>query len=595
MKKMLRSSVSLVALGCSALVTGFVAIDTAPTGASAAPPHVAQSAPMGPMCISPSGRLLAQAKEVGPAAPRNPAATVGEVPLWSNLGTLTYPVSTNSPRAQNYFNQGLRLAYGFNHAEAQRAFRKAQELDPDCAMCHWGEALVLGPNINAPMESDAVAPAFAAVQRARSASRASPKERALIAALATRYSADANADRAALDLAYAEAMQRVAAQYPDDMEISTLYAEALMDLQPWDYWEADGTTPKGRAYGIVSTLERVLAINPNHPGAIHYYIHAVEASNRPQRAEPYADRLAALMPGAGHIVHMPSHIYFRVGRYLDSLKANQEAVAVDETYIAQVQAGPGMYTLGYYPHNIHFVVVSAQMAGDGPTVIAAADKLARTIPDDAARAIPMVQPIKAAPLFAHAQFSTPDTILALPAPGAGLPYLTAMWHYARGVALAAQGNAAAARDESYAIARLAKAPEIAALTQAAIPADNVLALAYHVVLARIAQAQGDHSAAVAEFEKAAAIEDTLPYMEPAYWYYPVRQSLGAALLKAGKPEAAEAAFKASLQQVPQNAWALYGLAEAHKARGDNLAADAAMSSLGRGWIGDRKLLSLERL
>src|SRR4051812_22614363 len=373
-------------------------------------------------------------------------------PLWEGLGGVTYRITTANELAQSYFNQGLRLTFAFNHGEAQRAFRKAQKLDPDCALCFWGEALVLGPNINLPMQEDAVAPAFLAAEKARMlAPKATPREQALIAAVSTRYAKDAKADRMPLDAAYALAMEKVAAQFPDDNEIAVLYAESVMDVSPWNYWQPGGHEPNQQSGPIVPTLERVLARNPDHPGAIHYYIHAVEASDRPERAEPYADRLRGAIPGAGHLVHMPSHIYYRVGRYLDALADNKTAVGVDEKYLAETNAPMGVYRLGYYPHNVHFVMASAQMAGDGATVIAAAEKLNGLIPDEVARGIAMVQPVKAAPYFAHAQFSTPDTILALPDPGEAIPYVKAIWHYARGVAHVSRHDFAAATGESNAI------------------------------------------------------------------------------------------------------------------------------------------------
>ena len=384
------------------------------------------------------------------AAKSAPAFADTEPPLWAGLGAITYRITTANERAQAYFDQGLRLAYAFNHGEAQRAFRMAQKLDPDCAMCFWGEAFVLGPNINLPMQEDALAPAFAAAQKAKAlAGKASPREQALIGAITARYGSDLKAARPPLDAAYAAEMAKVAAQYPDDDEIATLYAEAVMDLSPWNYWKPGGREPNPQSGPIVPTLERVLARNANHPGAIHLYIHAVEASDRPKRAESYADRLRGAIPGAGHLVHMPSHIYYRVGRYLDALEDNKTAVKVDEKYLADTNAPMGVYRLGYYPHNVHFVMASAQLAGDGQTVIAAAEKLSKLIPDEAARGIAMVQPVKAAPYFAHAQFSAPETILALPDPGDAIPYVTAMWLYARGVAYVARGDfgsAAAAAD-----------------------------------------------------------------------------------------------------------------------------------------------------
>src|SRR5689334_803164 len=313
----------------------------------------------------------------------SPAAAFADTdpPLWEGLGGVTYKITTANELAQSYFNQGLRLTYAFNHSEAQRAFRKAQKLDPDCAMCFWGEALVLGPNINLPMQEDAVAPAFAAAEKARTlAPKATPREQALIAAVSSRYAKDAKADRVPLDAAYASAMEKVAAQFPDDNEIAVLYAESVMDLSPWNYWQPGGRAANQQSSPIVPTLERVLARDPNHPGAMHYYIHAVEASDRPERAEPYADRLRGTIPGAGHLVHMPSHIYYRVGRYLDALADNKTAIGVDEKYLADTQAPLGVYRLGYYPHNVHFVMASAQLAGDGATVIAAADMLGKLIP-----------------------------------------------------------------------------------------------------------------------------------------------------------------------------------------------------------------------
>src|ERR1700749_286815 len=287
-----------------------------------------------------------------------------EPPLWTGLGSITHKVTTTNEGAQAYFDQGLRLAYAFNHGEAQRAFRKAQKLDPDCAMCFWGEALVLGPNINLPMQEDAAASASAAAEKARMlAPKATPREQALIAAVSTRYAKDAKADRVPLDAAYALAMEKVAAQFPDDNEIAVLYAESVMDVSPWNYWQPGGHAPNPQSSPIVPTLERVLARDPNHPGAIHYYIHAVEASDRPERGEPPADRLRGAIPGAGHLVHMPSHIYYRVGRYLDALEDNKVAAAVDESYLAATKAPMAVYRLAYYPHNVHFLLIAAQMAG----------------------------------------------------------------------------------------------------------------------------------------------------------------------------------------------------------------------------------------
>ena len=541
-------------------------------------------------------RKLAQATETKPFPPTASGSddAAGDAPLYDNLGTLSYPITTKSPVAQRYFDQGLRLAYGFNHAEARRAFRTAQKHDPDCAMCAWGEALVLGPNINAPMDAAAVEPAMAAVRRAQeNAGSASPREQALIKAIAERYSSDPKAERAALDAAFAAAMGAAAARFPEDDNIRVLHAEALMDLSPWDYWEAGGAKPKGATQEIVTALETVLARSPDHPGAIHYYIHVMEASSAPERALPHAKRLAAAMPGAGHLVHMPFHIYFRVGDYKAALAANKAAVTVDEAYIAQ-EAPTGIYPAAYYPHNVHSLMVSAQMAGDGASAIAAAEKVARIVTADAARAFSMAQPVAAAPFFAHAQFSAPGTVLALAAPDDGLPFVKAMWHYARGVAYAAENNAAAAREEAAAIERL-RASDFSALTAGGIPAPDVLDLARQVVLARIALAEGQLPAARAAFEQAVAIQDKLAYSEPPHWYYPVGQSLAAVLLRLGELKAAEDAFRASLAQAPNNGWALYGLSEVYRRMGRTDAAAEVMRRFDEAWAGDRGMLDLTKL
>ena len=527
------------------------------------------------------------------AASSAPAFAETEPPLWAGLGSITYKITTANERAQAYFDQGLRLAYAFNHGEAQRAFRMAQKLDPDCAMCFWGEALVLGPNINLPMPEDAIAPAYAAAQKAKAlAGKSSPREQALIDALAARYGSDPKAARTPFDTAYAAEMAKVAKQFPDDDEIATLYAEAVMDLSPWDYWKPGGREAKPQSVPIVPTLERVLARNPNHPGAIHLYIHAVEASDRPKRAEPYADRLRGAVPGAGHLVHMPSHIYYRVGRYLDALEDNKTAVKVDEKYLADTNAPMGVYRLGYYPHNVHFVMASAQMAGDGPTVIAAAEKLRDLIPDEVARGR---QPVKAAPYFAHAQFSTPETILALPDPGNAIPYVKAMWLYMRGVALAARRDFASATAAANAIETLERTADFKLLKDSNVPAQEVLRIARTLILARIAQAKGDNRTAIVRFERAAALQDALPYTEPPYWYYPIRQSLAAALLQAGRYAEAERQFQRALSRAPSNGWSYYGLAELHKSRGDTIAARKAEADLARTWIGDRRLLQISNL
>jgi tetratricopeptide (TPR) repeat protein len=516
-------------------------------------------------------------------------------PLFAALGEFTYSITTDDPSAQRYFDQGLRLMHAFNHPEALRAFRWAQQIDPACAMCYWGEAYVLGPNVNAPMDPTAVPRALAAISRAMEhAGHAAEHEKALIAALGKRYSASSQAERATLDRAYAQAMAAVAARYPDDVEIVTLYADAMMNLSPWDYWEADQRTLKPQVANLVTTLETALAKDPRHPYAIHLYIHAVEASTTPERAEPYADRLGPLMSGAGHMVHMPSHIYFRVGRFQDSIAANKDAVAADEEYLAEVSPY-GSYPYSYYPHNVHFLLESARMVGDGSTALAAAEKLPQIMSDEVSAEMPWVQVIKAAPYFVHAQFSPPETTLSVPDPGEHFPYVRAMWHYARGVAHAARGEAKAARAESSAIDTIGKRSDFTAMTSAGVPIPDLLQLARRIVDGRVAQAERDDVAAAAAFRDAAAIQDRLPYTEPPYWYYPVRQSLGAVLLQAGKPAEAETMFRNALSQYPNSAWALYGLQQAQAAQGDEARAAETKQKLDAIWGSERRALPLSVL
>lgn len=544
--------------------------------------------------------LLAQMKtEVSPAAKAAASAAApaapADQPMIPGLGTRGFKITTSSKEAQQYFDQGLRLAWNFNHAEAQRAFQKGQRLDPSCAMCYWGEAYVLGPNINVPMDPAANAPAAAAAAKAKAlAGNASPREQALITAVAARYSTDPRLERPMLDEAYANAMASAATKFPDDLDIQAIYAESLMDRAPWNYWQAGGANPNPVVAPLVPTLEAVLKKDPNHVGAIHLYIHAVEASADAKRAEGYADKLAKLAPNAGHLVHMPAHIYYRLGRYKDSLATNQIAVKVDEGYIKQF-APQGVYPLGYYSHNLHFVMVSAQLSGEAQIVVSAAGKLAGNIPDAVAKAVPLVVPMKAGPYWAHAQFSDLPTVLSLADPGNELPYLQVAWRYARGVAFAQSGNLDAARSQVAEIDRIISTADYSAFTAWGIPAKEVGRIAAHVVRARIAQNSKDLDGAIRELQSAVAIQDTLPYMEPPYWYYPVRQTLGATLLLKGDHQAARDAFRESLSKTPNNAWSLYGLKSTFERQGMKAEAAEAEKYLARAWSGDRKRLDLQRL
>ena len=529
--------------------------------------------------------LIVARTETSPFQAVPAKAAAGEVPLFEDLGRYTYKVTTASPRAQAYFDQGIRLAYGFNHAEAQRAFQAAQRLDPGCAMCYWGEAFVLGPNINAPMDPAANAPALAALAKARErAAGAGETERALIEALARRYSADPSAERAALDAAFADAMRAVAKRYPADDFVQVHYAEAIMDTQPWDYWEAAGAKPKGRTAELVAALEAVLRRSPSHPGAIHLYIHAMESSTSPDKALPHARRLAALVPGSGHLVHMPAHIYIRLGLYKESLEANVKAIAVDEKYFARSPSDP-MYRSAYYPHNIHFVMVSAQMGGDGRIAREAAGKLDAVLAPDAVAAIPALEPVKAAPFAAHAQFSDAAAILALPAPDARLVLVKAMHHYARAVAYSSLKDAAAARREIDAIRRIERTADFKPFTAWGVPAREIVQTAGLVAAGRLADALGDLEGAAKAYDEAIFIEDSLAYMEPAYWYYPVRQSLGSVRLRQGRLDEAEKAFRDTLGRVRGNGWALAGLAETYRRKGEAKAEKAAREAYAKTWFG----------
>ncbi len=530
--------------------------------------------------------LVAQAQAQATAPAPAPAPTAnGEVPLYRGLGTLSYKVSTRQSKAQAYFDQGLRLAFGFNHAEAQRAFRKSQQLDPNCAMCFWGEALVLGPNINAPMMPEAHAPAWAALSRAVALkSQASERERALIEALEKRYSADPKAERATLDKAYADAMLAAAARFPADDTITTLFAESAMDTQPWDYWESGGVKPKGRGGEIVRALETVLKRNPQHIGAIHLYIHAVEASDRPERALPAARRLEALSPAAGHLVHMPAHIYARLGQYRESMLSNVRAVEVDEAYFKTSPSDP-LYRSAYYPHNIHFVMVSAHMGGDGATALGAAAKLDASLSNEAVSMFAILQPLKAAPYATQAQFAQPAAVLALPAPPENLALVRAMYHYARALAQVRLNDAGNAQKEIDAIAALERSADFKPFDDWGVPARSVIQLAQHAASGKLADAAGRPDDAVRHYQAAVAIEDALPYTEPPYWYYPVRQSLGALYLRQGKLDDAQAVLRDALQRVPGNGWALAGLVEVERKRGDAKAEAAARRAYQRAWFG----------
>jgi len=488
-------------------------------------------------------------------------------PRLQNLGVHTFKVTTRSARAQRFINQGLNLAYGFNHAEAGRAFAEAARLDPSCAMAYWGQALVLGPNINAAMTPDDEPRARALLQKAEAArAGATPRERAYIDALRSRYTGNA-ADRLQADRAYAEAMRRMVRAYPADLDAATLFAESLMDLQPWSYWTKDGVANEGTLEAVAS-LQRVLSIDKSHPGALHYWIHLWEPTKTPEKAEQEADRLLPLMPGAGHIIHMPAHIYLRVGRYADAVKANQQAVAADEEYIAQCKA-QGMYPLGYYPHNIHFIWLGATMSGQSALAIASARKVAAAIPHEALTAAPPLQSFLVVPYWALVRFEKWDEILAEPAPAHDTIFTRGVWHYARGRALAGKGRLEEAGRELAALDAIVADPALPALPASASlnTPDAILRIAPEVLAGDIALRQKDVDEALLHLERGVRLEDALAYNEPPDWPEPVRQRLGAALLSANRPVEAEAVYWDDLRRNPENGWSLFGLARALDAQG----------------------------
>lgn len=505
-------------------------------------------------------------------------------PLLTGMGTHHHTIKTKSPLAQRYFDQGLVLAYGFNHAEAARSFRQAIKLDPNCAMCNWGLAYVLGPNINAKMEDDAVPESYAAIERAiQLAGNSTESEQAYINALAKRYTDKPLEDRSELDLAYAEAMKQVTQQLPNDLDAATIYAEALMDTMPWDYWTQKGE-PKPEAQKVLDTLESILKQSPDHPGANHLYIHAVEAV-KPQQAISAADRLGKLVPGSGHLVHMPSHIYIRVGRYHDAAVANQKAIAVDNNYITQCHA-QGIYPLAYMPHNHHFLWFAATMEGNRKLATEAAKNVAAMVDPQMMREPGMgtLQHFSVVPLFTMIRFGQWDEILATPQPEADLKYPTGVWHYARGLAFNAQGEIVKAQQELETLDLLADDPELEKVTIWDLnTTPEILRIADEVLTGEIAAQEGKNLRAIAHLRQAVNLEDALNYNEPADWSIPVRQYLGAALLKAKHYDAAEKVYREDLAIYPDNGWSLYGLSKSLQAQNKNVEAKDVQQKFEFAW------------
>jgi tetratricopeptide (TPR) repeat protein len=511
-------------------------------------------------------------------APDGGEAPPSDAPrLLEKLGDHRHPISIRSPLGQRYFDQGLILVYGFNHEAAVRAFRAAAELDPECAMCFWGVALALGPNINAPMGPEAGRQAWAAMEEARRlAPGATPREQAYIAALARRYAAEPPSSRASLDLAYAQAMREVHRRFPDDLDAATLLAEALMDLYPWDYW-TDEKQPREYTEEILALLESVMEREPDHPGANHYYIHATE-EHFPERAVPAAERLSALGLETGHLVHMPSHIYWRVGRYDDALEINRRASAADESFFSWCRAG-AFYRAAYYPHNLHFLWAAASAEGRSDIALSTARKLAAATRDQVA-SFDFLEEFLSIPTLTLLRFGRFDAVLGEPAPDEARPYLTGIWHYARGIALLRTGQLQSAEQELAATRRVAAgdAAQQLVLAGGTASAADLLAIGVAHLEGELRAAQGRDAEAIAALERAVALQDRLVYMEPPPWYFPTRQALGALLLERGRAAEAEAVYREDLAQYPGNGWSLFGLSRS--LRGQDKASEADWAERG---------------
>ena len=515
----------------------------------------------------------------GCSSRETPPAAAGAVPLFEGLGDHHMPVTTSNAAAQQYFDQGIRLVYGFNHDEAERSFRETARLDPNCAMAWWGVAYALGPNINLPLDAERNTRALDAVGRAATLlPHANPKERDYIEVVALRYSDDRRVGRAQLDKAFSDAMGTLSAKYPGDLDAATLYAESMMNLKPWRYWTADGKPQEGTEH-ILQVLESVLARNPQHPGANHYYIHAVEASPHPEKALQSAERLKTLVPEAGHLVHMPAHIQIRIGDYAGASESNMKAVKVDEAYIARTNA-QGVYPLMYYTHNYMFLATAQAMMGQTQQSVESAKKavsIAAPMGSD-----PMAEYVNPWELYALCRGEKWDAILTYPEPAVSNKSTRAFWHYARALAQAGKDNLGEARRERQ---------EFETAT-AAVPKDfmlnlnmahDLLSIAAHVLDARIASKSGNSAAAIKSWMEAVDIQDRLVYDEPPAWYYPVRESLGGEYLRAKNFQEAEKVFLRDLEINPNNAHSLFGLAQALQGQAKRAEADGVRRRFEASW------------
>ena len=498
--------------------------------------------------------------------PSQPTTQAGAAtPLYDNLGSLHHAITTRSPVAQQYFDQGLRLTYGFNHDEAVKSFKEGVRQDSTCAMCYWGIAYALGPNINLPMDTSAARPAYEAIKQAlRYASRVTPKERAYIEALTKRYSAAPSNNRAPLDSAWAIAIGQVSSRYPADDDAAALHGEALMDLRPWNYWTNGGTPKAPSTLEALRVLEPVVKRHPGHPGACHYYIHAIEASNDAAKALACAELLGKAMPGAGHLVHMPTHIYIRLGKWDIAADRNVHAVHADEQYISERQPS-GVYPMAYYPHNYHMMWYALNMLGRSDDALKAARGVVKNVPVEVVRQAPPLEYFSPTVLYTLARFSRWEEILRQPGPAKDLRYTTGVWHYVRGLAYTGKNSldsAAAERGKLLAIAK--QIPTDAAANLNSV--QSLLTIARDHLDGEMAAKKGRSAEATKHLRNAIIGEDELTYDEPPPWYLPIRQRLGMVLLEAGKPMDAEKVFREDLVRRPENGWSLRGLSQSLKAQ-----------------------------
>jgi tetratricopeptide (TPR) repeat protein len=515
--------------------------------------------------------------------------------LMTGMGKLHHPVSTKNVQAQQFFDQGLRLIYAFNHDEAARSFQRAAELDPKLAMAYWGIAEAVGPNYNDPASDERFKAAHEAIQKAVDLSASAPaNEQAYIAAMAKRFPEDPKADRRKAAEDYRDAMREVAKNFPDDLDAATLFAESGMNLHPWGLWHRDGT-PEAGTEEIVATLESVIKRDPNHMGAVHYYIHAVEASASPERALAGANKLAAMAPAAGHLVHMPAHVYIRTGDYASAVKTNQEAAVVDRAYI-KASGAQGLYPMMYYSHNLHFIAMCSAMNGDYAEAQKNAAMLAAHVGPHV-KDMPPLEGFMTIPIAVDVRFHKWDEILKMPKPNADMKTTTVFWHFARGMALAAKGKIDEAEAEHKAVAEAeANTPEDVVF---AMPVNNkakdVLAVARDVLGGKIALAKKDNAAAIGLLQNAVAVQDSLKYSEPEDWFFPVRESLGAALLLNSDAAGAEKVFREDLDRHPRNPRSLFGLEQALKAQNREYDAGFVQKQFRASWKGGPAGLKVDDL